>query len=108
MHGDTIDVGGPFYDFSHDPWRVIPVLRLVGSNWTELDTLSLAVSAMRIYQGALVIGGQRTGTNTPDIGGAYRWDGAQFLRLVTAWNTEVQAVDAFLAAVKRLLAANAA
>ncbi|WP_225308369.1 threonine aldolase family protein [Hypericibacter terrae] len=38
----------------------------------------------------------------------YRWDGAQFLRLVTAWNTEVQAVDAFLAAAKRLLAANAA
>jgi threonine aldolase len=36
----------------------------------------------------------------------YRWDGAQLLRLVTAWNTEVQAVDAFLAAAKRLLAAN--
>ena len=38
----------------------------------------------------------------------YRWDSAQFLRLVTAWNTQVQAVDAFLAAAKRLLAANAA
>jgi threonine aldolase len=38
----------------------------------------------------------------------YRWDGAQLLRLVTAWNTPVQSVDAFLAAAKRLLAANAA
>jgi threonine aldolase len=38
----------------------------------------------------------------------YRWDGAQLLRLVTAWNTQSTAVDAFLAAAKRLLAANAA
>jgi threonine aldolase len=38
----------------------------------------------------------------------YRWDGAQLLRLVTAWNTQGHAVDAFLAAAKRLLAANAA
>jgi threonine aldolase len=38
----------------------------------------------------------------------YRWDGAQLLQLTTAWNRQVQAVDAFLAAAKRLLAANAA
>ncbi|QEX23966.1 L-threonine aldolase [Hypericibacter adhaerens] len=38
----------------------------------------------------------------------YRWDGAQLLRLVAAWNTPAAAVDAFLAAAKRLLAANAA
>jgi threonine aldolase len=38
----------------------------------------------------------------------YRWDGAQLLRLVTAWSTPVQSVDAFLTAAKRLLAANAA
>jgi threonine aldolase len=38
----------------------------------------------------------------------YRWDGAQLVWLVTAWNMQGPTVDAFLAATKRLLAANAA
>jgi threonine aldolase len=38
----------------------------------------------------------------------YRWDGAQLLRLVTAWDTATEAVDRFLAAAKRHLEASAA
>jgi hypothetical protein len=81
VHGSTIDVGGTFYDFSQSPWRITPVLRLVGSTWTPLDTLSLSVGAMRIYQGALVIGGQRPSSDGLDVGGAYRWDGAHWVSL---------------------------
>lgn len=81
VHGDTIDVGGTFYEFGHDPWWIRPVLRLVGSTWTALDTLSLSVDAIRMYRGSLVIGGARNGTDAPDIGGAYRWNGTRWISL---------------------------
>lgn len=38
----------------------------------------------------------------------YRWDGAQLLRLVTAWDTATDAVERFLAAARRHLEASAA
>jgi threonine aldolase len=38
----------------------------------------------------------------------YRWDGAQLLRLVTAWNTEAASVDRFVATAERLLRTSAA
>jgi threonine aldolase len=68
-------------------------------------TLELEVEANEIFvrlPEAAIVGLERDGFRF------YRWDGAQLLRLVTAWNTQAQAVDAFLAAAKRLLAANAA
>jgi len=81
VHGDTIEVGGSFFDVWHGPSGITPVLRLVGSSWERLGTLSLAVSAMRIYRGELVIGGQRVSIEDPDIGGAYRWNGSQWIPL---------------------------
>ena len=103
-HGDTLDVGGAFFDDAQG--RVTPVLRLVNSTWTPLDTLSFSAYAMRFYRGDLVIGGQRvSAVDYPDMGGAYRWDGTRWISLGTfADHTEFKSVHAMAELDGRLIA----
>ena len=72
---DTLYAGGTFNGIGSVP---SPVGRLEGSTWVLLDTLSLDVHAMAIYQGELYIGGWRLGPYSPRSGGVYRWDGARW------------------------------
>ena len=71
-HGDTLYAGGTFEELGVG---VSPVCRVVGSSFTLLDTLSLDVKSMVVYQGQLYIGGWRLSYDSPRMGGVYRWDG---------------------------------
>jgi len=76
--GGELYVGGPFYDYSSDPGRHVPVDRLDGQQWTHLDTLSVDVRSLAMYQGQLHAAGNRLSLSDPNAGGVYRWNGSHW------------------------------
>ncbi len=84
--GDTLYAGGAFYGYPGFT-GTIPVLRYDGTSWTPLDTLSLWVRGLVVYQGSVYAGGTRLSLSDANRGGVYRWNG-------DTWR-EVGALDPF-------------